>query len=179
MQDVVVHDDPQSKKRSPDRVFGLRNTRNFEDYLSQPFLHRPTGTAGPEVRDLVRTTPFKEQSEPLLFPFLLLEAKSESSSAGFDSIQAQSALPLMKLLKLQEELKELVLNNEECHSLVWFLANRGDYWKVYAGHGKRGSDGEPRYVSGFSSISLSFNLFQLQARYALFGTILFMHDPWN
>ena len=63
-----------------------------------------TGTDSVTIRDLIRCSPFKAESDPLLFPFLVLEAKSESSQAGFDDIQTQTAFPIWSLLKLQEGL---------------------------------------------------------------------------
>jgi hypothetical protein len=52
------------------------------------------------VGETIRTSPFKEGVEPLLFPFLVLEAKSEKSSNGFEDIQTQTAFPILALLKL-------------------------------------------------------------------------------
>jgi hypothetical protein len=103
------------------------------------------------VSDILKTTPFKSQADPLLFPFLLLEAKSETSSSGFDAIQVQSAFPIYALLKLQEELGSYVdwsSGEERFEPLVWFLASRGDQWKVYGAHLDKGAEGDPtRYVS--------------------------------
>lgn len=54
--------------------------------------------------ELVRSSPFKDGIEPLLFPFLILEAKSGKSSSGFREIQMQTAFPIFALLKLQQDL---------------------------------------------------------------------------
>lgn len=81
---------------------------------------------------MVKSSPFKDSVDPLLFPFLILEAKSETSSNGFDDIQVQTAFPIWSLLKLQEGLHAKVRNiGPETGPLVWFLANRGDAWRVY------------------------------------------------
>ncbi|KAL2837237.1 hypothetical protein BJY01DRAFT_237950 [Aspergillus pseudoustus] len=81
------------------------------------------------ISDILKTSPFKSEADPLLFPFLLLEAKSETSSSGFDAIQVQSAFPIYALLKIQEELRCCVdwqSGEERFEPLVWFLASRGD-----------------------------------------------------
>jgi hypothetical protein len=54
------------KWKKPDRIYGLRQTTNFETVLLT-------------LRQPVRTNPFEDMIEPLLFPFLILEAKSERS----------------------------------------------------------------------------------------------------
>ncbi|KAK2760893.1 hypothetical protein FQN54_002133 [Arachnomyces sp. PD_36] len=110
-QELIVHNDvsnTQIPRQEPDRIFGLRTTKNFEDLVSRPVAASPNVT----LADHIRMCPFKKDSDPLLFPFLLLEAKSETSSNGFDDIQVQSALPLWALLKLQEELQSHRQENE-------------------------------------------------------------------
>ncbi|TVY81443.1 hypothetical protein LSUE1_G006252 [Lachnellula suecica] len=70
--------------------------------------------------------------EPLLFPFLILEAKSEKSACGFDDIQTQTAFPILALIKLQQDLQGQIAGMDSgAAPLVWFLANRGDAWRVY------------------------------------------------
>jgi hypothetical protein len=67
-----------------------------------------------------------------LFPFLILEAKSEKSSNGFNDIQTQTAFPILALLKLQEDLLAQVPDGDVADGpLIWFFANRGDSWRVY------------------------------------------------
>jgi hypothetical protein len=151
-QELIVHD-PELRsllpKHEPDRIYGLQATRNFADLLSRPI----PGPAPPGeaiiLGDLVRSSPFKGESDPLLFPFLVLEAKSESSANGFDYIQTQTSFPIWALLKLQEDLQSHLVDAEPCFDpLVWFFANRGDAWRIYGCHLVRGSNGEQnRYVS--------------------------------
>jgi hypothetical protein len=101
------------------------------------------------VADILKTTPFKTEADPLLFPFLVLEAKSEASSSGFDAILVQSSFPIRGLLKMQDDLRSNVSDVEGAFDpLVWFLASRGDAWRVYAGYVTKGNNGEPtKYVS--------------------------------
>ncbi|GFF52416.1 hypothetical protein IFM58399_09317 [Aspergillus lentulus] len=148
-QEFVVYDEllrSQLPKQGPDRVLGLQNTRNLDSLLQSPVRPDLAKQQDDIVSDILKTTPFKSQADPLLFPFLLLEAKSETSSSGFDAIQVQSAFPIYALLKLQEELRSYVdwsPGEERFEPLVWFLASRGDQWKVYGAHLDKGADGDP------------------------------------
>ena len=75
-------------------------------------------------------SPFGDKCEPLLFLFLILEAKTNESSS-FQLIETQTAFPIRALLQLQHELRshaEILLP----FPLVWFLASRGSEWRIYA-----------------------------------------------
>jgi hypothetical protein len=145
---VIIHDPllrSQLPKQEPDRVYGLQATDNFEKLLSTPVPRTLADDSDVTLGETVRSCPFKDGVEPLLFPFLILEAKSEKSSNGFNDIQAQTAFPIFALLKLQEDLNARVPDGHIANGpLIWFFANRGDAWRVY---GCCLSDGEPtRYV---------------------------------
>lgn len=101
--------------QDPDRVFGLRHTKAFEE--SVPAL------AG------LRRSPFRDSE--VLYPFLIIEAKSEKNGPGFESIETQTAFPIRTLLKLQKDLS--IASGISLKPLVWFLANEGDKWGVYGG----------------------------------------------
>ncbi|KAE8339452.1 hypothetical protein BDV24DRAFT_135985 [Aspergillus arachidicola] len=149
VQEFVVYDNllrSQLPKQAPDRVIGLQCTRNFDNLLSSPICSDLANNEDDIVSDILQATPFQSQADPLLFPFLLLEAKSETSPSGFDAILVQSAFPIYTLLKLQEDLRSSVAwtpGGEGFEPLVWFLASRGDLWRVYACHLKRGANEEP------------------------------------
>ncbi|KAL2866007.1 uncharacterized protein BJX67DRAFT_382389 [Aspergillus lucknowensis] len=64
------------------------------------------------------------------FPFLVLEAKSEKGSVGFESIERQTAFPVRAMLGIQKSL-DSGADLPQIVPLVWFLANRGDEWRVY------------------------------------------------
>jgi len=155
---MVVHDNTvgvelSKLKQEPDRVFGLRLTRNFQDILSRPVPSSSDRSGYTTVGQLIRTSPFKSEGDPLLFPFLILEAKKESNSNGFEDIQAQTAFPVWSLLRLQEQLQSN-LAEDKCRfdPLVWFLANRGDVWRVYGCYVTKSANNEStRYVSIFQS----------------------------
>jgi len=134
-QEVIIHDPllkSQLPKQEPDRVYGLQATKNFETLLSSPTIVSSADGSNSSLGDSIRSCPFKEGIEPLLFPFLILEAKSEKSSCGFDDIQTQTAFPILALLKLQNDLHSQETGTEPGNPpLVWFFANRGDAWRVY------------------------------------------------
>jgi hypothetical protein len=126
-------------------VYGLQETNNLEKLFSTPMPSALDNDAVITLRELVRSSPFSDGVEPLLFPFFILEAKSGKSSSGFYEIQTQTAFPIFALLKLQEDLLARVQDSGVAdRPLIWFFANRGDAWRVY---GCCLSDSEPtRYV---------------------------------
>jgi hypothetical protein len=67
----------------------------------------------------------------VLYPFLIIEAKSEKGGTGFESIETQTAFPIRTLLKLQKDLS--IASGISLKPLVWFLANQGDKWVFYGG----------------------------------------------
>ncbi|KAJ5417461.1 uncharacterized protein N7487_001011 [Penicillium crustosum] len=134
------------KKQGPDRVYGLKNTRNLDSLLSSLAPPELANEPGDTVADVIKHTPFSSDVDPLLFPFLLLEAKSESSNSGFDAIQIQSAFPIRALLKLQEDLQSnSPISDPAMAPLVWFLACRGDAWRVYGAYLAPGQNESPTF----------------------------------
>ena len=100
----------------PDRVFGLGMTKSFE--LSLPLDRKR------------RHTPFTDGK--LLYPFLIIEAKSEKGSPGFESIETQTAFPLRTCMQLQKALADSS-RTSSLNPLVWFMGYQGDQWRVGAG----------------------------------------------
>jgi hypothetical protein len=78
-QESIVHEEPlQSelgKREEPDRVYGLQMTRRLERLL-QYTEDRRQSSDGKFIGDTVRHNPFRPEGEPIVFPFLVLEAKS-------------------------------------------------------------------------------------------------------
>lgn len=93
-----------SKTQLPDRVYGLRQTRNFEEAL-----YSPTNRDSPQVETLVpdeiTVSPFSQDGDPLLFPFLILEAKSAKSDDDWHSIRLQTAFPIQRCLDIQDSVR--------------------------------------------------------------------------
>lgn len=120
--DFVLHQDSMEllgcgvKERRPDRIFGLENTAMFDRYISN------------KENERFRHSPFADGK--VLYPFLVIEAKSEKGSPGFESIESQTAFPIRSLLQLQDRLARH--SEIEMNPLLWFLANQGDEWRVYA-----------------------------------------------
>lgn len=138
-------------KKKPDRIFGLKKTEAFAEILN---VDERNSDEAP------RCSPFKNSTDPLLFPFLIIEAKPEKKSSGFEETQTQTALPIWELLKLQERIRVEVPGHSHCGSpLVWFFANEGDTWRVY---GCYVTQNEPKqYVSYNTTITtcqLSMNI---------------------
>jgi hypothetical protein len=104
------------KERKPDRIFGLETTATFDRYVSN------------KENDTIRHSPFANGK--VLYPFLIIEAKSEKGSPGFESIESQTAFPIRSLLQLQDKLARHT--GIKMNPLLWFLANQGDEWRVYA-----------------------------------------------
>jgi hypothetical protein len=165
-QELIIHEPllrSQLPKKEPDRVYGLQETDNFRKLLSTPV---PDGTSSDRdntLREQLRSSPFKTNTVPLHFPFMVLEAKSTKSSSGLYDIEMQTAFPIFALLKLQENLlKQVKESGPARQPLVWFIAYRGDAWRVY---GCCVSDSEPPgYVRAF--LTLFRILFQIRDRSA-------------
>ena len=114
-------------------MYGLRETRNFEAILDQ--IPSSNSQSAMTVRDSIGTSPFKDADAgaSLMFPFLILEAKSENSD-GFEQIQSQTSFPIQALLQLQDNLQRKAINVSTPEPFLWFLACRGDMWRVYGSY---------------------------------------------
>lgn len=129
-------------KRRPDRVYGIRETRNFKEALGKVLddtnkssIAAVLHTIDPDteemlIRDFIQATPYNRCGEPLLFPFLMMEAKSEEGG-GFSKSAIQTSLPIWSLLKGQERLSELGTHFDELGGpLVWYIAYLGEKWSI-------------------------------------------------
>jgi hypothetical protein len=65
-----------------------------------------------------------------MYPFLVLEAKRENGAPGFRSVEAQTAFPIRRFLRIQDELQRA--SNIELDPLVWFFAFQGEEWRLYS-----------------------------------------------
>ena len=68
--------------------------------------------------------------DSMAYPFLVLEAKRAKAAPGFRSIEAQTAFPLRRFLRIQEDLKEAC--QADFDPLVWFFAYQGEDWRLSA-----------------------------------------------
>lgn len=105
--------------QQPDRVYGLKHTDHLKSLLMS------------EKGQELRHSPF--DGGLVSYPFLILEAKAEKGAAGFSAVEDQTAFPIRTLLKIQQQLQTVSGSNNvnDPGPLVWFLANRGDEWRVY------------------------------------------------
>ena len=146
---LKISTDPVKFKNweAPDRIYGLRQTDNLRLLLDSPDK-RHMETSNVILRESLEHSPFSAEPEPLLFPFLMIEAKS-SSGADRAEVHMQSAFCLRRLLKLQHDL--VAATGEETQwatgPLVWFIGTRGEQWDLYAGFVEETDSGVIRYVS--------------------------------
>jgi hypothetical protein len=133
--------------RKPDRVYGLQKTKGrFTGILNSPATGILNDEATQSVEEFLETSPFEPSDAPLLFPFLICEAKSEKGQ-GFRACGIQSALPLIRFLDIQGGLENLTSPlDEQGGPLVWYLVYRGDSWRVSGSYFVI-SEGEQRCVS--------------------------------
>lgn len=127
------------KSEEPDRVYGLRQTRNIENLLYDGVKRKFQDNRAIELQVhevLGLRQPLTQTGDRLLFPFLVLEAKSASSSCSWHRIQLQTAFSIRTFLHTQNLLRAATGRHLKRHldPLVWFLANRGEDWRLYAAY---------------------------------------------
>lgn len=119
MEKAIIHEEVDGlekaglRKQMPDTVIGLGQTPSFAEYA--PLMK-------------LRHSPFEPAN--VLYPFMVLEAKSEKAPDSWGSIERQSAFALRTCLKLQKNLQRDTGVELQC--LVWFFAFKGDEWRLYA-----------------------------------------------
>lgn len=125
--------DLRKREHRPDRIIGLCQTRTIRSLLEK--LDRRHASPSMTVGQTIRTTPFAEEGEPVVFPFLIMEAKSEKSASSFRDIDMQTAFAIRELVLLQEELEratsELGHPEWEAAPLVWYFSYRGEQWRLH------------------------------------------------
>ena len=131
----IKHDLPNLGKHfeAPDRIYGLSQTDNFKILLDSTDKRSLAATPNHSLRETMKVSPFNPEVEPLLYPFLVMEAKS---SKGADRMEAnlQTAFVIRTLLELQHDLKSATEEETQWHTgpLVWFFAWRGEMWNLAA-----------------------------------------------
>lgn len=96
----------------PDRIQGLQRTANFETLLRTPYAHDYPNEPDKLVEDVVKSSvnPLSG-GDPLLFPFLVHEAKSAKSCQDFKYRETQSAFPIKNALELQSKFRDTRQHN--------------------------------------------------------------------
>ncbi|KAJ5088401.1 hypothetical protein N7456_012017 [Penicillium angulare] len=122
------------KSELMDRIYGLRQTENFR-FILDSSDKRYIETSNIPLRESIKCSPLELRGgEPLLFPFLIVEAKSSKGRSRAET-HMQSAFCIQQVLKIQRDLV-IAAGNEiqwETEPLIWYIATRGEQWDVYAG----------------------------------------------
>ena len=141
---------PEKPKFSeaPDRVYGLKQTDNIKALLDSGDKRSVATAPSRKLRETIEVSPFEPEGEPLLYPFLIMEAKS-SKGADRREVNMQTGFVIRRLLNVQLGLK--AATGEDTHwesgPLVWFLAWRGEVWDISAAFVDESSAPDPQYVS--------------------------------
>lgn len=148
-------------KKEPDRIHGLQSTTSLEKLLQQQYEAQSQQNSEPSRRlaDVLQVSCNPDcGGQRLLFPFLVMEAKSAKGGSNFDEIEVQTAHPIINLLSLQHQLQIAEFNNMKMPGgpLAWFLANVGEIWRVYGCYATSSGD-RPRP----SWVSYAYILFEL------------------
>ncbi|PMD34539.1 hypothetical protein L207DRAFT_467194 [Hyaloscypha variabilis F] len=131
-----VDADTPNPKKEPDRIHGLRRTTIFENLLEKTYSHEDsTVSRSRSLEEFLQLSIHPDNGgDPLLFPFLIFEAKGGMGAESFMHMEIQTAFPIKHALKLQYDLLKTRGNTMDVPGgpLVWFLANHGENWRVYA-----------------------------------------------
>lgn len=142
-------------KEFPDRVIGLTETENFRSLLNSYDNRTVAGTEWKRLRDTIKYTPFASETKPLLFPFLIVEAKSSKSGFNFHAIGSQTMFCIKNFLELQMSLR-LAAGKENFEPLIWFIGYAGQFWNISACYVHNNASNELEFVCGQPHPRLTF-----------------------
>ncbi|KAJ5726140.1 uncharacterized protein N7483_007497 [Penicillium malachiteum] len=148
---VLSQREKRKQSEAPDRVYGLKQTDNFKLLLDSDDRRGAGTTPSRSLYETLEVSPFEPEGEPLLYPFLVMEAKS-SKGADRREVNMQTAFVIRRLLNVQLGLKEATGEESQWESgpLVWFLAWRGEIWEASAAFVRCCSNGGKRIFNNFS-----------------------------
>lgn len=86
----------------PDCVYGLQVTDTLSRLLYSTEDKRSIEGDG-LICDNIGSSPFQTQRDPIIFPFILIEAESEKGSDAFTDSQAQTDFAFRELLSIQHK----------------------------------------------------------------------------
>ncbi|KAL7786380.1 hypothetical protein V8C37DRAFT_405356 [Trichoderma ceciliae] len=130
------------KRECPDRVYGLRKTRNIELLLYDIAAQRPDPEVSTDPGQRGRPFALRFMNQPMnakgdrqLFPFLVLEAKTGSSDE-WHAINMQTAFSIRTFLDSQQQLYSAAsaLSDWKARPMVWFFSNKGENWRLCAAY---------------------------------------------
>lgn len=136
--------------REPDRICGLQKTGRIFRLLDKTIArdNKLIGTS-------LTSSPYSDPRNPLIFPFLVSEAKAERSADSLSAAREQSAASIITCLELQAKLAAEVTSVKPDHPslglkpLVWFFCNKGEQWQIAVAwiRNPTGTRSIARYVS--------------------------------
>jgi hypothetical protein len=158
-----IDPDKRVESRRPDRIIGFQETRSFSRRLERYDLmagQSENEAGGVTLWETVESTVLNHKGNSLLFPFLIIEAKKRHG-APFEYCNLQTAAPILKMLKMQEDLqKKSNMTLEYGGPLVWYIAYRGEDWRLSGCYVSDKPD-EPLYASSTSMMVCdTANLYQ-------------------
>ncbi|KAL7894051.1 hypothetical protein HDV64DRAFT_128727 [Trichoderma sp. TUCIM 5745] len=131
------------KKERPDRVYGLRKTRNIELLLYDIAAQRPDPEVSTGLDQTGQPSALRFMDQPMnakgdhqLFPFLVLEAKTGSSDE-WHAINMQTAFSIRTFLDSQQQLysaASALVSDWKASPMVWFFSNNGENWRLCAAY---------------------------------------------
>jgi hypothetical protein len=139
----------KSIRRRPDRILGFRETNSFRRLLDQSNQNAISlyDDEINKIGQLIDGTVLKHKGNLLLFPFLIIEAKS-GSGAGFNACDEQTSSPIVQMLKVQEALQaKSQVTLEYGGPLMWYIAYREEDWRLSGCFINGSKSGKPTYVS--------------------------------
>lgn len=142
-----MHHDPEitkelGKRENPDRVYGLRKTRNIELLLygiaaqrPEPGVNRDADQTDQIPGSRFMNQPMNAKGDHQLFPFSVLEAKTGSSDE-WHAINMQTAFSIRTFLETQRELYSAASawSDWQAGPMVWFFSNKGKNWRLCAAY---------------------------------------------
>jgi hypothetical protein len=129
----------------PDRVIGLTETENFRALLNSYDNRTIAGNEWKRLRETIKYSPFVSEVKPLLFPFLIVEAKSSKSGFNFHAIGSQTMFCIKNFLELQMNLR-LATGKGSFEPLVWFVCYAGQFWNISACYVQKSASDELEFV---------------------------------
>lgn len=135
--------------QKPDAIYGLRKTRNIENLLYDTRKRKLDEANDPrQLHELLEPSLseklINDNGEPLLYPFLILEAKSGQAQKDWHSINMQTAFPIRALLRTQARLRSAADPHESFEPLVWFFSYKGEDWRLSIAFQQKASAEENR-----------------------------------
>lgn len=123
--------------QKPNAIFSLRKTRNIKNLLYDTKKSKLDEADNPQqLYELLDPLPFEKllnyNGDALLFPFLVVEAKSGKSANDWYSINLQTAFPIRAFLQIQARLKQAANQPhvKDFEPLVWFMSCKGEDWRL-------------------------------------------------